>query len=139
MGADDRLSFTGRLWEWPKAAGAGVAGMPAWLGGLLTRRGVVGDDAVKRYLTPSLATLDDPSTMADMPRAAERLARAVTQGEPITVYGDYDVDGVCSTSVLVDFLAKVGADVAYYIPDRRAEGYGLNEAAIREICKRARV
>jgi single-stranded-DNA-specific exonuclease len=134
------LSLTGRLWEWPQpVATPPEPGVPAWLGGLLARRGIEGPVAVQRYLEPSLTTLDDPGTMADMPAAAQRLAHAVVEREPITVYGDYDVDGVCSTSVLVDFLQRVGANVGWYIPDRRAEGYGLNESAVRDIATRSRV
>ncbi|MEK7705845.1 MAG: single-stranded-DNA-specific exonuclease RecJ [Myxococcota bacterium] len=130
------LSLTGRPWIWP-APGAvvGPSGtdMPPWVRALLHARGVTSDEAVRGYLEPSLSMLADPLTMADMPRAVERLLHAIRTRELVTVYGDYDVDGVCSTALLVEFLRQVGAEVRYYIPDRRAEGYGLNPEAVRQI------
>ena len=61
----------------------------------------------------------------------ERLHKAVTEGEKIAIYGDYDADGVTSTSLLVEFLAALGVEARPYIPDRYDEGYGLNDDAIR--------
>ena len=136
------LSFTGRRWLAPAPvdpATRDLFGLPAWVNGILTRRGIVGAPAVDRYLGPSLATLEDPGQMADMGAATARLSAAIARRELITVYGDYDVDGVCSTAILVEFLRTVGADVEYYIPDRRAEGYGLNESAVRALSERCRV
>ena len=132
------LSLTGRRWLWPDNTASQHVGLPGFLSAILTRRGVVAAGEIERYFSPSLSTLDDPMQMADMPLAAERILRAIREHEPIVVYGDYDVDGVCSTAILVTFLRVAGAKTSFYIPDRRTEGYGLNVAAVHElapICK----
>ena len=77
--------------------------------------------------------LADPFELEDMAPAAERLRRAIDEGERITVYGDYDCDGVTATAMLYIYLSSMGADVCYYIPERDGEGYGLNLEAVREI------
>jgi single-stranded-DNA-specific exonuclease len=113
--------------------------MPHWIGAILARRGIVEQEQLERYLAPSLASLDEPMQMAGMPEAVDRLLRAIAGRDAITVYGDYDVDGVTSTAILVDFLTRVGATVDYYIPDRRTEGYGLNAGAVRELAAKTQV
>lgn len=112
--------------------------MPDWLLGVLDRRGI-SPAGMQGYLEPSLTSLHDPDLIADMELATARLEAAVRQCQRITVFGDYDVDGVCSTSILVEFLRHLDAQVGYYIPDRRTEGYGLNEAAVREIAPKTDV
>ena len=77
--------------------------------------------------------LDDPLLMKDMDLAASRVALAMTRGEKIAVFGDYDVDGITSTCLLTAFLRSYGADVVSYIPGRLEEGYGLNPIAIRQL------
>lgn len=72
----------------------------------------------------------DPFLMLGMDKACERIISAIKNGEKITVYGDYDVDGITSTAILVSFLEKHGAKADYYIPDRLEEGYGINPAAL---------
>ncbi len=133
MGGHDELSFTGKRWLWPEVMAPPES--PAFMSALLTRRGIVGE-AVASYLAPSLAALADPAQMADMSKAVGRLLGALARRESIVVYGDYDVDGVCATALLVDFLAKVGAQVSFYVPHRRSEGYGLNGEAVRELAGR---
>ncbi|MFM2153698.1 MAG: hypothetical protein RL199_2133, partial [Pseudomonadota bacterium] len=91
---------------------------------------------VERFLSPRLGDLPDPFLMKGMPSAVARIVRAIETGEAITVYGDYDVDGVTSTTLLVTFLRLVGATVDYYVPHRLAEGYGLNPAAVDELAAR---
>src|SRR5690242_4084244 len=100
---------------------------------VLVGRGLDTPDEAARFLTDRLADLPDPLTMKGMPQAVERLCRALRAGEKITLYGDYDVDGVCSTALLSLFLEDVGGKVATYIPHRIDEGYGLNMAAIERI------
>lgn len=91
----------------------------------------LGDPAdAERFLAASLADLPDPFVMKGMTRAVERVAKAIRTRERITVFGDYDVDGVTSTTLLVDFLRQLGADVGFYVPHRLVEGYGLNPTAI---------
>ena len=72
----------------------------------------------------------DPFDFTDMKAAADRVQKAVDEGESIAVYGDYDVDGVTATAILYTYLESLGADVTYYIPNRHTEGYGLNKDAI---------
>ncbi|AKM11611.1 recombinase RecJ [Croceicoccus naphthovorans] len=99
---------------------------------IFTARGIAPDD-IERHRTPTLrGFLPDPSIFADMDAAADRLAQAVLSGEPITVYGDYDVDGATSSALLTRLLRDLGADPGQYIPDRLLEGYGPSgEALVR--------
>ena len=137
------LSLTGRTWKWPKPLPKqdvkDDSTLPWWAQVLLERRGIEEDDAIADYLQPSLSTLEDPLRMAGMDRALERITQAIDAGEKITVYGDYDVDGVCSSATLVEFLQKVGAKTSFYIPDRRREGYGLNLDAVKHIAEESQV
>ena len=100
---------------------------------LLASRGI---SDIKRFLNADFGELYDPFLMKDAEGAAERIIKAIKNKEKITVYGDYDVDGITSTVVLVKFLKSHGADVDYYIPDRLEEGYGINTQAIDVIVKR---
>ena len=100
---------------------------------LLVRRGVTDPEAARRYLRPQLSHMPDPFLMKDAEKAAERLADAVANQERITLYGDYDVDGVTSTSLLSSFLRLHGIEPKVYIPKRLVEGYGLNREAVEKI------
>ncbi|WKZ33259.1 MAG: single-stranded-DNA-specific exonuclease RecJ [Thermodesulfobacteriota bacterium] len=100
---------------------------------LLVNRGLVDADKAFSFLKPDLASLHDPMLMKGMDRAVERIARALREREKITVYGDYDVDGATSTALLSLFLREIGADAATYIPERLAEGYGLNPEAVKKL------
>ena len=92
---------------------------------ILLSRGITGD-AVEPFLTPRLDRMHDPLLLADMERAATRLADAVVAGEPIGIFADYDVDGVTSCSLLTELFTACGATLHRYLPDRLKEGYGLN-------------
>lgn len=100
---------------------------------LLVSRGVQRPEQAERYLTPTLHHLPDPFTMKGVERAAHRLADAIAQKQRVTLYGDYDVDGVTSSALLAAFLRPHGLDPAVYIPKRLIEGYGLNEEAVETI------
>jgi single-stranded-DNA-specific exonuclease len=100
---------------------------------LLVRRGVTDPEAARRYLRPELTDLPDPFSMKGVDRAAERIAVAVERGEKITLYADYDVDGVTSASLLASFLGLHGVDPDIYIPKRLIEGYGMNREAVEKI------
>jgi single-stranded-DNA-specific exonuclease len=102
---------------------------------VLAGRGLNSPELAAGFLKDRLTDLPDPSTMKGMPGAVERLLRAVRTGERITLYGDYDVDGVCSTALLSLFLEQIGAKVATYIPHRIDEGYGLNLTAIEKLAQ----
>lgn len=88
---------------------------------------------VKKFLTPRLSSLKDPLLMKDMDIASERIVKAIKDKEKICIYGDFDVDGITATTMMIKFLRWVGADACYYIPDRLNEGYGLNNKAIKKI------
>jgi single-stranded-DNA-specific exonuclease len=136
-------SLTGRRWVW-RAAGAerlgqGIAqalGLPALMGQLLAARGISVDEAAV-FLDPTLrAMLPDPSCLTDMDVAAERLADAVTRGESVGVFGDYDVDGACAAALMTSVLRGLGCQVFTHVPDRMLEGYGPNSAALRGLAER---
>jgi single-stranded-DNA-specific exonuclease len=107
--------------------------LPEVLGRMLAARDVALDE-VPVFMDPSLKELmPDPSTVTDMDKAAERIADAVLAGEQIAIFGDYDVDGACSSALMRLFLAAHGLDARIYIPDRLAEGYGPNAPALRQL------
>ncbi len=100
---------------------------------VLAGRGV-GVDEAPAFLAPSLkALMPDPSVMTDMEAAAARIADAIMAGEPIAVFGDYDVDGASSSALLARFLRHQGVSPTVYIPDRLFEGYGPNPEALRKL------
>jgi single-stranded-DNA-specific exonuclease len=98
--------------------------------GLLCARGIGDVEAGRRFLSPGLETLHDPFLLPDMDLAAARIVQAIERRETVMVHGDYDVDGVTSTALMVRFLSKCGADVQYFIPHRQINQYGLNAGAI---------
>lgn len=104
---------------------------------LLMRRGLKDADSVRAFLNPDLYTPTAPSELKDMERAVARVKQAIANGEKVTVYGDYDVDGVTATAVMVTTLKKLGADVDFYIPTR-SEGYGLNLKAVSVLASKHR-
>ncbi|MFR1592644.1 MAG: single-stranded-DNA-specific exonuclease RecJ, partial [Christensenellales bacterium] len=92
-----------------------------------------------RYLHPKREDLLDPMLMQDMDKAVNVIRDAIERHEEITVFGDYDVDGVTATAILLTYLRKQGAQVGFYIPDRHGEGYGLNIAAIEQIATHSKL
>ena len=84
------------------------------------------------------AELHLPQRLPGIKEAADTLLQAIYRNEHITVYGDYDVDGICAVSVMLLVLRHLQADVDYYIPDRHSEGYGLNSDAVSRISKKRR-
>ncbi len=103
------------------------------VGQILCNRGVSAPEDAQAFLDPKLTHLHDPSDLPDAPRAADRIAAAVRQGERIVIYGDYDVDGITAVAILHALLTLHGASVDSYIPHRTEEGYGVNEDAVRKI------
>jgi single-stranded-DNA-specific exonuclease len=101
---------------------------------LLERRGLVTADAIRDYLDPSPARLHKPDTLPDIKPATDRIAAAVAGNERICIHGDYDVDGITGTVLLVTVLRRRGADVVYYLPHRENEGYGLSVTGV-EFCR----
>jgi len=90
----------------------------------------------KNFFRPSKDSLYDPFLMDGMEQATSRLFKALTENELITIYGDYDVDGTCSTAILYLFLKELGANVEYYIPKRLTEGYGISTTGIEQVKSR---
>lgn len=110
------------------------AQVPPLIAQLLLQRGVRGPAAAQVFVDPRLTALHDPETLPGAVEAAERIASAIRNRRKIVIYGDYDVDGVCGTSLLWACLRLAGArDVEYYIPHRIDEGYGLNAEALRKL------
>ncbi|MDF1617668.1 single-stranded-DNA-specific exonuclease RecJ [Petrocella sp. FN5] len=103
---------------------------------LLINRGVDSKEAVYQYYNATTESFHDPFMLTDMSTAVERILRSRDNAEKIMVYGDYDVDGVTSTSILYMFLEELGCLVEYYIPDRHEEGYGINKEALTEVKER---
>jgi single-stranded-DNA-specific exonuclease len=105
---------------------------PELVGRLLALRGVTEDAAARAFIAPPDGA-PDPYALPDLEVAVERLLRAVRAGERVAVYGDFDVDGVTATAQLTQALASLGADPVPYVPDRFAEGYGLNVGAVERL------
>jgi single-stranded-DNA-specific exonuclease len=129
-------SLLGKRWRQRAAddrAGLALAQrleLPEIIGRLLAARGVEVETAA-RFLAPTLRDfLPDPSLLKDMDKAVARLVRALTTGELIAVFGDYDVDGATSAALIQRFLAAIGCRARLYIPDRQREGYGPNAPAL---------
>jgi single-stranded-DNA-specific exonuclease len=110
-----------------------AAGVPHVVAQLLLGRGICDADSVRQFLEVRLSGLRDPEALPGAVRAAELLHRAIRDGRRITVYGDYDADGVTATAILLLCLKLLGAHADYYIPNRIDEGYGLNHDALRTI------
>jgi single-stranded-DNA-specific exonuclease len=108
----------------------GLENMPKPLAALLAQRGCKTVEDAERFINPALSTLYDPFDMPDMDKAVTRIRRAISAGEKITVFGDYDVDGVCSTALLVRVLRELGGSVFAFIPSRFDDGYGLSPDAL---------
>ena len=100
---------------------------------ILKNRGIEDEKSAEIFMNPSLDYLRDPFLMKDMKKAVERIQKAIENNESIYIYGDYDVDGVSSTSILYLYFDSINYPVSYYIPNRLEEGYGINEDAIRKI------
>ncbi len=110
-------------------------GLPEVLGRILAARGI-GVDDVAVTLEPTIkALMPDPSSLVDMDKAAQRIADAIEKREAVAIFGDYDVDGACSSALLRRFLMMHGQDGRIYIPDRIFEGYGPNPGAIETLVK----
>ncbi|MDE7168761.1 MAG: single-stranded-DNA-specific exonuclease RecJ [Mucispirillum sp.] len=110
--------------------------VPKAIAELMLKKGFKSKEDIDLFFDGSLKALRNPFELSDMEKAAERIAKAVTEREHICIYGDYDVDGVTATALMYIFLMRCGANVSYYIPNRLEEGYGLNKDAIHEIAGR---
>ncbi len=100
---------------------------------VLVNRGITDAGDAKMFIERNVESLYSPFLINDMDKAVGRINKAIDNNEQITIYGDYDVDGITSTAIMVSFLTKRGARVNAYIPDRQNEGYGVNIDAIEKI------
>jgi len=116
-----------------------IGDLPLWLSALLRARGVDTAEKAERFLYPDMSHLHDPFLMQGMDKAVRIIREAVTENLPIIVYGDYDVDGVCATSIMLETLREMGAQADFRIPSRHGEGYGLNCDAVREMAEKYRL
>ena len=101
---------------------------------LLVNRGCTSAGAAVDFLESKTDRLYDPFLMKDMGKAAEKILASAAAGEKIVIYGDYDVDGVTSVSILYMYLSALGGNVDFYIPSRVQEGYGMSEPSLRRLC-----
>jgi single-stranded-DNA-specific exonuclease len=124
----------------PQPALAAVLGRELGISELLAQcllnRGLSEPDPIRRFLEPRLSQLADPFLLPNMATAVERLWQARTAGEPVVLFGDYDVDGVTSVALLYEFLGALGWRVATYLPHRLDEGYGLTRAGVENCLER---
>lgn len=102
---------------------------------ILVNRGIIEEKQIEKFLNPKRSDFYDPYEMPDMGIAVKRIVKAIENKEKTIIYGDYDVDGITSVTVLKSFLEERGLEVAEYIPNRLEEGYGLNKNAVEEIAK----
>ena len=100
---------------------------------ILISRNIYTNESIRKFLNPTRKDFHDPFLMPDMVQAVDRILKAIQTQEKTIIYGDYDVDGITSTTVLKKFLEERGLQVGHYIPNRLNEGYGLNKEAVKNI------
>ena len=110
-------------------------GINPLLATILVNRGITKKEDIRLFLEPTRADFHNPFLMIDMEIAVDRIIKAIENKEKVTIYGDYDVDGITSITVLKSFLQERGLEVNQYIPNRLEEGYGLNNPAVEKIAK----
>ncbi len=108
--------------------------IPVIVAKVLLNRGLTDAADAKKFLDKDYDNFYSPKLLCDMDKAVERIERAIKDKEKVVVYGDYDVDGITSTALLVRYLRSRGLETLPYIPDRQDEGYGINKAAVKKIC-----
>ena len=117
---------------------ASEAGVSPFAAQLLINRGIKTAAEARAYLYPTLDELHSPFKLADMDKAIERIHQAISRGEKICVYGDYDVDGTTATALLLNTFRQMDVPVDYYIPNRFGEGYGLSTDTVEKIHQKNR-
>ena len=100
---------------------------------ILSRRGIADSADRQEFLNPSIKYMPNPSVLCDMDVAVRIIADAILAHDKIAIFGDYDVDGITATAIMVKYLRALGCDVIWHLPTREGEGYGLNTSAIDEI------
>ncbi|MCF6187336.1 MAG: single-stranded-DNA-specific exonuclease RecJ [Desulfobulbaceae bacterium] len=103
---------------------------------LLCQRGISTPKQATEYLSPKLKRLPSPFLLKGMPEGVQLIVQAMEEQQPVIVYGDYDVDGICATALLVDFLSLLHLEVHWHIPNRLTEGYGLSSETVRKLSEK---
>lgn len=137
------MSAKGKVWNIPKTGPVDpqfleAAGGDEIIAALLIRRGIDTPESAREFLDSSTYQMTSPMELPDVDKVVMRVTQAIKQKEHITVFGDYDVDGVTGTSVLLTVLKRLGASVDFYIPNRSSEGYGLNLKAVSVLASKHR-
>lgn len=114
---------------------AKALGISKVLAMLIATRGYTDVDSAREFISKSTEIMHNPFLLNDMEKGALRIIKAIDNGERISIYGDYDVDGVTSVSILYMYLSELGAHVDYYIPSRMGEGYGVSKGAIARLAE----
>jgi single-stranded-DNA-specific exonuclease len=133
------MSLTGKRWlvsRQEKEAAQEISKssrISTTLAQVLINRGMSGISEIDAFITPKLNYLSNPYEIPDMEKAAQRVLSAKNNAERVAVFGDYDVDGVTGTAILLLTLKDLGIDVTYYIPHRYSEGYGMNNSAVKKL------
>jgi len=112
---------------------AGQAGLTPLQAQILINRGISDSESARSFLNPRLARMADPMLLKDMDCAISTIIKAFENQDKITIYGDYDADGLTAAALLLNFFSGLDIPVSYYIPNRLGEGYGLNKHAIEKI------
>ncbi len=112
---------------------AEIFSIPKIVAKVLLNRGLTDAADAKKFLDKTSENFYSPNLMCDMDKAVERIKKAIENKESVVVYGDYDVDGITSTALVVRYLRQQGVNANAYIPDRQNEGYGINKAAVKKI------
>ncbi len=142
-GAGSTTVIPAKLWVFPDSVDIDqelleACGGSATLARVLIRRGLTSKAIVRQFLNESEYVPTHPFELPGVEKAVERISAAIEKGEKITVYGDYDVDGITGTSVLLSVLKSLSANVDFYIPNRSSEGYGLNLKAVSVLASKHR-
>lgn len=109
--------------------------LPPLLARILAGRGLTDPESVAQFLHPTLAQLNNPFELKGMDAAVERIGRAIAAKESVWIYGDYDVDGITATAIMLLTLEELHCQAEYYIPHRLSEGYGLNAEAVEQLAQ----
>lgn len=133
-----------KIWRWIASDNAVIhdivrtTGVSSVIAQLLSVRGIHQPDIIRSFLEPKLTDLREPMLLPGMEQAVEKIYAAIRDNKKITIYGDYDADGMTATSILVGCLRALSADVTYFLPNRLEDGYGLNCDSIRALAARGR-
>lgn len=100
---------------------------------VLVDKGYTESKEIKAFLEPTIESFYDPYRLFDMQKAVDKIQETIMEGKHITIYGDYDADGLTSTTIMYEALSQLGADVSYYIPDRFTDGYGPNKDVYKRL------